>query len=174
MKTCSHYRPAAQMQMTLVIDIIYALVELKVAYSEKWTTVLCLSGSKQCPKCAFVTNFALCTQEVSVVCGREWDYSTLCAAELTGLRSFQKTHDQKPTYIHHWSTFCKWNIFQGHYPLLVFHLWEVFFFHRESIFSSQISSGGPYSLKISSWGTNFWVHDRLLCYTKSSLTLSVL
>ena len=53
---------------------------------------VCLGGSTQRLKCAFVANLTQCTQILSVACGREWDYSTLRAAELTGLSS----ESQKP------------------------------------------------------------------------------
>ena len=82
---------------------------------------VCLSGPTQRSKCAFVANFAQCTRKLSVACGREWDYSTLCAAELTGLSSFLKS-----PYIRHWSKFCKWNMFQGlHY--FISGRWSKFF-----------------------------------------------
>ena len=61
-------------------------------------------------KCMFVTIFARYTVKLSVACGREWDYSTLCGAELTGLSSFQKL--RKTPSIHHWSKFCIWNMFR--------------------------------------------------------------
>ena len=43
----------------------------------------------QSSKGAFITNFAQCMRKLSVACSWEWDYSTSCAAELTGLSSLQ-------------------------------------------------------------------------------------
>ena len=78
-------------------------------------------------------------QKLSVACSRERDYSTLRAAELTGLSSFQKP--QKPpryaTSQNFASEICSGSTF--------FYLWEVVqIFQRESIFCSKISSGGSY------------------------------
>ena len=94
---------------------VTTLVEFRVAYLENYCfSWVCLSSPMQRSKRVFVTNHAQCRRKLSVACGHEWDYSTLCAAELTGLSSSQKA--QKPSYIRHWSKFWKWNMFQGlHY-----------------------------------------------------------
>ena len=75
-------------------------------------------------------------RKLTVACCRELDYSTLHAAELTGMSSFQKpwklpryaTGPSFASEINSGSTF--------------FHLWEVVqIFQRKSIFCSKISSG---------------------------------
>ena len=103
-------------------------------------------------KSGFVANFAQCMRKLSVACGREWGYSTLCSAELTSLSSFSKP--RKPPYICRVSKFCKWNMFHRS----TIHRWEVVqIFQREAIFCSKIHSGGSlFFWNISSGGgTNF-------------------
>ena len=81
----------------------------------------------------------VCRRKLSVACSRERDYSTLRAAELMALSSFQKPQ-KPPRYVTgpHFasggSTF--------------FYLWEmVQIFQRKSIFCSKMCSGGPYLSK---------------------------
>ena len=83
-------------------------------------------------------------------CGQECNYSTLCAAKLTGLSSLQKPQ-KSPSYICHRSKFCKWNMFQGlHY--YISGRWSKFF----SMFCSKISSGGFWFIeKLVLEGANF-------------------
>ena len=73
---------------------------------------------------------AQCTRKLSVACGREWDYSTLRAAELTGLSSFQKPR-KPPRYAtgpSFASEICSRSTF--------FHLWEVVqIFQKELYFA---------------------------------------
>ena len=74
---------------------------------------VCLSGPMQSLKHAFVAKFEQCTQKLSIVCGWEWDCSTLCAAELMGQSCFQKPQKpHNPPYIRYWSKVCKRNVFQ--------------------------------------------------------------
>ena len=116
--------------------LLRTLVEFTVAYLEKWMTACSwvrLSGPTQRLKRAFVTN---CTMHVETEC-REWNYSTLCAAELTGPpSSFQKTEAPLHTQLV--------QILQVKYVpgSILFHLWEaVQIFQRESIFCGKITSG---------------------------------
>ena len=102
---------------------------------------VCLSSPTQCLKCAFVANLAQCMQILSVACGWEWDYSTLRAAKLTGLSSFQK-HLKPRRYT------------SG--PNFANEIWGLRAFQRESIFCSKISSGGSSFMgKLVPGGTNF-------------------
>ena len=87
--------------------------------------------------------------KVTLVCAREWDYSVLRAAELTGLSSFQKP--RKPPQV---------QVLQVKYVqglAMFFHLWEVVqIFQRESIICSKLSSGGSLFIeKLVPGGTNF-------------------
>ena len=94
---------------------------------------------------------AQCMRKLTVACGREWDYSTLHAAELTGLSSFQKPW-KPPRYAtgpNFASEICSVSTF--------FHLWEVVqIFQRESIYCSKISSRGSLFIeKLVPGGANF-------------------
>ena len=119
--------------------LLRMLLEFTVAYLEnEWLLFMSMpQRPMQHSKRAFVTNFAQCMRKLTVVCGREWDYSTLRAAELTGLSSLQKPwkpprYATGPCFA---SEICSGSMF--------FHLWEVVqIFQRESIYCSKISSGG--------------------------------
>ena len=69
------------------ISGVHSCISRKMNDCFSW---VCLSSPTQCSKRAFVANLAQCMQILSVACGWEWDYSTLRAAKLTGLSSFQK------------------------------------------------------------------------------------
>ena len=118
-------------------------------------------------KRAFVTNFAQCARKLTVACDWEWDYSTLRAAELTGLNSFQKPR-KPPRYAigpSFASEVCSRSTF--------FHLWEVVqIFQRESIFCSKISSGGSVFIKKlvpgeNQFGRVHFYHDRLADWNRT-------
>ena len=124
---------------------VHSCISRKMNHCFSW---VCLSGLTQRSKRA---NFAQCTRKLSVASGREWDYSTLRAAELTGLSSLQKPR-KPPSYAtgsSFTSEICSASMF--------FHLWEVVqIFQTESIFCSKISSGGSlYIEKLVPGGTNF-------------------
>ena len=59
-----------------------------------WFPWVCLSGLKQRSK--FCHKICKVYVETNAACGWEWDYSTLCAAELTGLSSFQNAVSRVP------------------------------------------------------------------------------
>ena len=68
-KICSHYMPVAR-KTTKDNSRVHSCISRKLNNCFSW---LCLSGPTQCFKCAFVANFAQCTQKLSVACGQEWD-----------------------------------------------------------------------------------------------------